>query len=94
MRVSDIFLNVPLRGGEDRNVAILVEQQHYDDDTFSLKMLELYMRLRKKTRKKTTALAIFTGSMKEVDRFVYTRHKRVGKREEDLSDLPVETITH
>jgi hypothetical protein len=72
MRVSDIFLNVPLRSGEDRNVALLVEQQHYDDETFALKMLEMYVRLRERTRKKTTALAIFTGNMKEVDRFVDT----------------------
>jgi hypothetical protein len=50
MRISDIFLNVPLRGGEDRNIALLVEQQHSDDDTFALKMLELYVRLREKTR--------------------------------------------
>jgi hypothetical protein len=72
MRVSDIFLNVPLMDGEDRNVALLVEQQHYNDETFALKMLEMYVRLREKTRKKTTALAIFTGDMKDVDRFVDT----------------------
>jgi predicted transposase YdaD len=72
MRVSDIFLNVPLRGGEDRNVAVLLEQQHYDEETFPLRMLEMYVRLREKTRNKTTALAIFTGDMKEVDRFVDT----------------------
>jgi transposase len=29
-----------------------------------------------------------------VEQITYTRHKRVGKREEDLSGLPVETVTH
>ncbi|MDR1979082.1 MAG: hypothetical protein LBQ42_10160, partial [Synergistaceae bacterium] len=69
MRVSDVFLSVPLLGGEDSNVALLLEQQHDPDESLPLKMLELYVRLRDKLRTKTTAIAIYTGSAKNVDTF-------------------------
>ncbi|MDR1621844.1 MAG: hypothetical protein LBS00_05670 [Synergistaceae bacterium] len=65
-----MFLNVPLLNDENGSVALLVEQQHRDDEKFALKMLELYVRLRDKSRTKTTALAIFTGSVNNADRFV------------------------
>jgi len=47
-----------------------VEQQHRNDEDFALKMLELYVRLREKSRTRTTALAIFTGDAKAVDTYV------------------------
>jgi predicted transposase YdaD len=69
MRLLDVFLNVPLRNGDRGNVALLVEQQHRNDESFALRMLEMYVRLREKSRLRATALAIFTGDAKNVDTY-------------------------
>jgi hypothetical protein len=71
MRVSDVFLSVPLRDEENGNVALFVEQQHEEEEEedFALRVFETYCRLREKTRKKTTGLVIYTGSVKPVNSY-------------------------
>ena len=69
MRSADVFLDVPLLGGENGNVALFIESQHEDDESFALRMFETYVRLREKRRVKTTGLAIFTGNAKDVNTY-------------------------
>jgi hypothetical protein len=62
-RFTDVFLNVPLMGEEDGNVACFVEQQHEGDSSLGERMLDSYVRLRaSRLRGRTTGFALFTGS--------------------------------
>jgi predicted transposase YdaD len=70
MRVSDVFLSVPLIGGEEWNVACFVEQQHENDTSFGARMFDSYVRLRAQRRPgRTTGFAIFTGNSKDVSSY-------------------------
>ncbi|MDR1977905.1 MAG: hypothetical protein LBQ42_04145 [Synergistaceae bacterium] len=69
MRVSDVFLSVPLQNEESGNVALFVEQQHEEEEDFALRVFETYCRLKEKTRKKTTGLVIYTGSARPVNNY-------------------------
>jgi hypothetical protein len=67
MLVSDVFLNVPVKGGEDWNVACLVEQQHEQDDCFAARMFDSWVRLRaSRPAGMTTGFAIYTGDSRNV----------------------------
>ena len=67
MLVSDVFLNVPVIGGEDWSVACIVEQQHEDDKGFAGRMFDSYVRLRaQRPSGRTTGFAVYTGDSKNV----------------------------
>ncbi|MDR1731728.1 MAG: hypothetical protein LBR61_06490, partial [Synergistaceae bacterium] len=68
MLVSDIFLSVPVVGGEDWNVACLVEQQHASDKEFTGRIFDSWVRLRaSRPVGRTTAFAVYTGDSKDVN---------------------------
>jgi len=77
-RFSDVFLNVPLIGGEDWNVACFAEQQHESDrhepdSSFGERMFDSYVRLRaQRLRGRTTGFAIFTGDSEDVKSYIET----------------------
>jgi hypothetical protein len=57
MKVSDVFLNVPVRGGDDWSVACLIEQQHGNDKCFGARVFDSYICLRaQRPPGRTTAL--------------------------------------
>jgi hypothetical protein len=68
MLVSDIFLSVPVVGGEDWNVGCLIEQQHELDKEFTARIFDSWVRLRaSRPVGRTTAFAIYTGDAKDVN---------------------------
>ncbi|GHV56675.1 hypothetical protein FACS1894216_20780 [Synergistales bacterium] len=70
MLVSDVFLNVPVAGGEDRSVACLAEQQDEHDENFALRMFDSYVRLRaQRPAGRTTGFAIYTGDSGDVNSY-------------------------
>jgi hypothetical protein len=70
MRVSDVFLNVPVKGGEDWSVACLAEQQDSRDNCFAARMFDSVVRLRaSRPAGSVTGFAIYTGSSKDVDSY-------------------------
>jgi hypothetical protein len=70
MLVSDVFLNVPVLGGEDWSVACLAEQQDAHDDSFALRMFDSYVRLRaQRPAGRTTGFAIYTGDSGDVNSY-------------------------
>jgi hypothetical protein len=73
MLVSDVLLNVPVTGGEDWNVACLVEQQHEPDEGFAGRIFDSWIRLRaSRLTGRTTAFAIYTGDSKDVNFYAET----------------------
>jgi hypothetical protein len=65
MLVSDVFLSVPVVGGDDWNVACLIEQQHDPDKSFTGRIFDSWVRLRaSRPVGRTTAFAIYTGNAK------------------------------
>jgi hypothetical protein len=66
MRISDVFFDVPMRDGENGNLALFLEQQHEEDTHFALRMFETYIRLREKRRVRTTGYALYTGNSPDV----------------------------
>ncbi|MDR3280660.1 MAG: hypothetical protein LBT23_09105 [Synergistaceae bacterium] len=73
MLVSDVFLNVPVIGGEEWSVACFAEQQHASDSGFSERMFDSYIRLRaSRPRGKTTGFAIYTGNSEDVKSYTET----------------------
>jgi predicted transposase YdaD len=67
MRVSDIFLSIPVVGGEDWNTACVVEQQHENDKDFAARMFDSWVRLRaQRSTGRTTGFALYTGNSKDV----------------------------
>lgn len=72
MRISDVAFSVPVRGGEERRIAFVIEQQHTHDSDFALRMFEGFYRMTDRMRVPVTSLAIFTGNVREVDCYKYT----------------------
>jgi hypothetical protein len=73
MLVSDVFLNVPVLGGEDWDVACLVEQQHEPDKDFVGRIFGSWVRLRaSRPAGRTTAFAIYTGDSKNMNFYTET----------------------
>ncbi|MDR1515123.1 MAG: hypothetical protein LBS45_05460 [Synergistaceae bacterium] len=73
MRLSDVFLNVPVKGGEDWSVACLAEQQDAHDNCFAARMFDSVVRLRaSRPAGRVTGFAIYTGSSKDVDSYTET----------------------
>ncbi|MDR1650959.1 MAG: hypothetical protein LBR87_04165, partial [Synergistaceae bacterium] len=73
MRVSDVFLNVPVKGGEDWSVACLAEQQHENDKGFAGRIFDSWVRLRaSRPAGRATAFAIYTGDSKDVNFYTET----------------------
>ncbi|MDR3353477.1 MAG: hypothetical protein LBO21_00400 [Synergistaceae bacterium] len=72
MQVSDVFLNVPVLGGEDWSVACLAEQQHEHESGFADRMFNSLIRLMaSRPDGMVTGFAIYTGDSKNVNS--YTR---------------------
>jgi hypothetical protein len=70
MLVSDVFLNVPVTGGEDWSVACLAEQQDERDENFAMRMFDSYVRLRaQRPAGRTTGFAIYTGNAENVNSY-------------------------
>jgi hypothetical protein len=68
MRVSDVFLNVPVKGGEDWSVACLAEQQDAHDNSFAARVFDSVVRLRaSRPAGGVTGFAIYTGDAKDVN---------------------------
>jgi hypothetical protein len=66
--ISDIFLNVPVVGGEDWDVVCVVEQQHKNDKNVAAWMFEAWVRLRaQRPAGKTTGFVLYTGDAKNVN---------------------------
>jgi hypothetical protein len=79
MRVSDVFLNVPVKGGEDWSVACLAEQQHADEKgehgkkSLAERVFDSVVRLRaSRPAGRVTGFAIYTGSSKDVNFYTET----------------------
>jgi hypothetical protein len=72
MQVPDVFLNVPVIGGKDWNVACLAEQQHEHESGFADRMFNSLIRLMaSRPDGMVTGFAIYTGDSKNVNS--YTR---------------------
>jgi hypothetical protein len=68
MLVSDVFLNVPVKGGYDWSVACLTEQQDGQDNSFAGRMFDSIVRLRaSRPAGSVTGFAIYTGDAKDVN---------------------------
>jgi hypothetical protein len=73
MRISDVLLNVPVKGGEDWSVACLVEQQDAYDNCFAARMFDSVVRLRaSRPAGRVTGFAIYTGDSKDVNLYTET----------------------
>ncbi|MDR3354286.1 MAG: hypothetical protein LBO21_04555 [Synergistaceae bacterium] len=70
MLVSDVFLNIPVTGGEDWNVVCLAEQQDAHDNSFAARMFDSWVRIRaSRPAGRTTGFAIYTGDSKNVSSY-------------------------
>ncbi|MDR1516398.1 MAG: hypothetical protein LBS45_11960 [Synergistaceae bacterium] len=76
MLVSDVFLNVPVKGGEDWGIACVVEQQHDDEKgergekNFAARMFDSLVRLMaSRPADKVTGFVVYTGSTKDVNSY-------------------------
>lgn len=72
MRIADISFSIPIKGGSEQRVAFVIEQQHTNDRDFALRMFEGFYRMTDRMRIPVTSLAIFTGHVREVDRYDYS----------------------
>lgn len=72
MRISDVAFSVPVKGGTEQRVAFVIEQQHAHDRDFALRMFEGFYRMTDRMRVPVTSLAIFTGNVREVNRYDYS----------------------
>ena len=73
MRVSDVFLNVPVKGGEDWGVACLAEQQDAHDSRFAARMFDSIVRLRaSRPSGRVTGCAVYTGDQKDGNLYTET----------------------
>ena len=67
MLVSDVFLDVPVKGGGDWCVACLAEQQDAHDSRFASRMFDSLVRLRASRPAGTvTGFAVYTGGQEDV----------------------------
>jgi hypothetical protein len=71
MRVADLCLSVPLKGGISRKVCLFIESQHEDDKNFALRMFQTFYRMSDSFNENVTALAIFTGRAKDRNEYLY-----------------------
>jgi transposase len=87
----------------ERKVAELTALVKYYEEQFRLLQQKRFGSSSEKTLPGQRQLLLFDEAENEADRrkpepaleqIIYTRRKRTGKREADLSGLPVETITH
>lgn len=62
MKIADVALIVPLRGGGEQRVIFLIEQQHERDPGFGKRMFVEYYRMSDRMEVPVTSLAIFTGN--------------------------------
>jgi hypothetical protein len=69
MRISDICMSVPVKGGTFTRIAFHIEQQHEPDGDFALRMFQSYYRVSDRLKIPVTSLAIFTGDIETVDSF-------------------------
>jgi hypothetical protein len=76
MLVSDVFLNVPVKGGEDWSVACLAEQQDADEKGergekgFAARMFDSLVRLMaSRPAGRVTGFAVYTGNAKDVNSY-------------------------
>jgi hypothetical protein len=76
MLVSDVFLNVPVKGGEDWSVACLAEQQDAEEKGergakgFAARMFDSLVRLMaSRPAGRVTGFAVYTGSAKDVNSY-------------------------
>jgi hypothetical protein len=68
MLVSDVFLNVPVKGGEDWSVACLTEQQHKNDEGFAGRVFGSWIQLRaSRPTGKVTGFVIYSGDSRDVN---------------------------
>jgi hypothetical protein len=73
MLVSDIFLNVPVKGGEDWSVACLTEQQHKNDEGFAGRVFGSWVQLRaSRPTGRVTGFVIYSGDSKGVNFYTET----------------------
>jgi hypothetical protein len=72
MRVADLCLSVPLKGGISRKVGLFIESQHEDDKNFAFRMFQTFFRMSDSFKERITALAIFTGSAKDRNEYLYS----------------------
>jgi hypothetical protein len=72
MRVADLCLSVPLKGGISRKVNLFIENQHEDDKNFALRVFQTFFRMSDSFKENVTALAIFTGSAKDRNEYLYS----------------------
>jgi hypothetical protein len=73
MLVSDVFLNVPVKDGDDWSVACLTEQQDEQDNLFADRMFNSIVRLRaSRPAGSVTGFAIYTGDAKNVNLYTET----------------------
>ena len=73
MLVSDIFLNVPVTGGEDWSVACLTEQQHQNDDWFAARMFDSVAGSGRRGRQAGTRASPYTPEIRKMS--VRTRRR-------------------
>ena len=57
MRNSDVCLSIPLKTGTDQRLAFHLEQQHWPDKDFALRMFQSYYRMSDRLRIPVTSLA-------------------------------------
>jgi hypothetical protein len=72
-RISEVILNVPLKGGKDCNVICLIEQQQADDNNLAARMFDSAFRLRASSPAgNITCFAIYTGDAEDVSFYTET----------------------
>ncbi|MDR1487316.1 MAG: hypothetical protein LBT62_04915 [Deltaproteobacteria bacterium] len=70
MRISDIFMSVPVKGGEMSCLACLAWQQHENDKDFSRHVFDSYVLLRDSSSAgKATVFVIYLGNSKNVNNY-------------------------
>jgi hypothetical protein len=73
MRVTDVFLDVPVRGGDNWSIACLIEQQHENDNALSTRLFDSFISLRgQRPPGRTTIFVIYTGDSKNVNFYIET----------------------
>jgi hypothetical protein len=73
MVVSDVFLNVPVKSGEDWSVACITEQQHRNDEGFAGRVFGSWVQLRaSRPTGRVTGFVIYSGDSKDVNLYTET----------------------
>jgi hypothetical protein len=70
MRVSDVFLNVPVVGGDDWSVACVAEQQDRAKKDLAACIFDSFVRLRaQRPAGRTTGFVVYTGHSEDVNSY-------------------------